>query len=468
MSSNLSDPKTPQLYVETPARNQESPPWAKHTLARHMPFALVFLLAIILLTINVASPWHSIHEDNGLGIENAAINHIRFGLNFTKGQDYLDTSIQPPVYLADGIEPQGVASAQEFQYFRTATVEPRLYGHHPPLLGLTVAVSLLTFGYHFWAVRLVPIVFTLLALLAFYRLMTLLFETRTATFASALFITFPIAAYYGRDVAHEAPTLCCELGMALCYVLYRRSGRDGWLAGLAACVVAGVAFDWPMVYFAWILFALDAVSSRHGRWRVALVTVGASTLMFALVVLQIAWADNWSLSTLRDGFLMRTAAEPALAWLKEILRHNLLDFGLWTWLTVPFGVLFLWRRYQRGGMAPLRHVRWRLRRSGLPLRGRIIALFALGGLAHILLFRDGAFVHDYWQFYLIPFYGSVLGWGGVLLSRHLAAHPIMLRGRLSAISCATRQNLLLITFVMLALAMSAPVISYLYTTNSLL
>lgn len=429
---------------------------ARRALAREAPFGLVLMLAVFLLTLNVATPWHSSHEDNGLVFESAAINHIRFGLGFTKGQDYFDASVNPPVITPSSIHPQGVSDAQEFTFLLTGPAHPDFYGHHPPLLGLTIAGSLLIFGYHFWAVRLVPIVFTLLALVLFYRLMTLLFDRRVAAFAALLFITFPIAAYYGRDVAHEAPTLCCEMGMALCYLLWRRSGRQqgGWLIGVGACVALGGAYGWPMLFFAWILLALDTLEARRIHWRLALATGAAATLMFALVATQIAWADHWSLATLHDAFFLRSTSGAdarglsPVGWMKAILHYNLLDYGPWTWLALPAALVFLWRRFRLQGLSP---------------RARMIALFGLGGLAHILVFREGAYVHDYWQFYLIPFYAALLGWGGCELARWLANHP---RAQWLHRAPGGPQVALLCAFAALALVMGAPLIYHLYAGGS--
>lgn len=430
--------------------------WPRSMLARHATFALIALLAMFLLTLNINTPWHGSHEDNGLVFESAAINHIRFGLIFTKGQDYFDSRVNPPAFTGGVVQPQGVKSAQQFQYFRTGPVHPVLYGDHPPLLGLTVALSLLTFGYHFWAVRLVPIVFMFGALTLFYVLMTLLFDIRAARFASLVFITFPIAAYYGRDVAHEAPTLCCEMGMALCYVLWRRTGRGGWLAGVAGCVALGVAYGWPMVFFAWIVFMLDALSARRVDWRLALATAGVGTAMSGLVITQIAWAAGWSLANLDGAFFARASGTggasgslPGVSWVIGLLHFNFLDFGPWTWIALPAALYFVWRRFQREGLSP---------------RMRMVALFGLGGITHILVFREGAYIHDYWQFYLIPFYAITLGWGGSELARWLAGRPWLARVRLPVAS----QSALLVSFAVLALVMAAPFIYHLYAGGHLL
>lgn len=417
----------------------------------HIPFAVIFVLAVALLTIHVNTPWSTVHEDNGLVFEVAAINHIRFGLGFTKGQDFFDTSVEPWTHATGSFDPKGVSSAAEFQYFLTGPTHPILYGDHPPLLGLTIAGSLLVFGYHFWAVRLVPIVFTLGALVLFYRLMLLLFNTRTAAFASALFITFPIAAYYGRDVAHEAPTLCCEIGMALCYALWRRGGDARWLWGVAGCVALGMAYGWPMLFFAWLLPALDFLATRRLNWRLALATAVTVTLTFGLVLAQIAWAAGGSLSGLTGMFFIRSSSSvPALkaagvlGWIKKVIIFNVHDFGKWTAFALLAALIFLG---------------WRLLREGLSLRLQITALFALGGLAHIIVFREGSFIHDYWQFYLIPFYALALGWSGVELVQWLISRVGMKQSR----DAIVMQSMTLAGLAVVAFELAWPWIYHLQT-----
>lgn len=94
---------------------------------RHVPFALTLVLAFFLLTINVATPWHSVYEDNGLAFEAIAINHIRFGLGVTKGESLADAealNARSPKSIA------GVPDSQQFQYLLTGPVHPFFYQNH--------------------------------------------------------------------------------------------------------------------------------------------------------------------------------------------------------------------------------------------------------------------------------------------------------------------------------------------------
>lgn len=419
--------------------NTARPTWARDALARHAGFGLVLLLAAYLLTLNINLIWHSNHEDNGLAFESIAITQIRYGLGFTKGQDFYDPTVNPPQYGADGIGPLGIDPATQFQYFLSGPTHPVIYGHHPPLLGLTVAASFLIFGYHYWSERLVPIVYTLGALVIFYLLMNLLFDPLIATFSAALFAVFPITAYYGRDVAHEAPTLFWILGMMLCYALWTRTTRRRWLVALAVCVCVGAYYGWPMIYFAGILFAVETLRSRRLHLGFLAATVGAALAMFALIVYQIYIAAGDSLWTLQAVAFTRsggsvTGSDTLLGWLGHVMDSNRGDFGVWTWVAAPLAIGFLIAQGRRERLSP---------------RLVVIIALALGGLAHIAIWREAAYIHEYWQFYLIPFYAAAIGWAGVALARRASN----LRGQEVAI---------VVALACVALLLNAPLIYNLY------
>jgi len=44
----------------------------------------------------------------------------------------------------------------------------------------------------------------------------------------------------------------------------------------------------------------------------------------------------------------------------------------------------------------------------------------------VLIFRHGAWIHDYWQFYLIPFTALVCGWLFVAIARAVVPRAVAL------------------------------------------
>lgn len=185
---------------------------------RHAPFAAVLLLATYFLTINISTPWQSMHEDNGTLNESIALNHMRYGLGITKGTDLLDLEAK------QSFGPQNVSEADHFNFFLHGPAHSEVYGDHPPLLGLTITGSFLLFGPHFWSERLVPITYALLDLILFYALVCHLFDVGVARIAAFLFATFPLLGYFGRNVSHESAVLCWALVLLTAYIRWRERG----------------------------------------------------------------------------------------------------------------------------------------------------------------------------------------------------------------------------------------------------
>lgn len=407
-------------------------------LWQHLPILLIFLVACYLITLNVGTPWQSFHEDNGLTFQGIALNHIRFGLGYTKGQDIKDklTNLM--------LQPPGTHSKSDvFNYFLYGPEQPVVYGDHPPLLGLTIAGSFLTFGYHYWAERLVVIIYALLGLLVFYYLVRRYFDLSIACVAAGLFATFPIFAYYGRNVAHEAPVLFWGLTLLAGYLGWRETGARRWLAVMPVAVVIGGFYGWPMYYLVAILFAVDWASRRRPSRVLALATLLPAVITFALVIAQIDWALGGSLASLKDIFLLRIKGGgehyriSTYAWLQRVMQWNQEDYGSWVLYLAPVVAPFLAMRFSAERWSP---------------RTQLVVITGLWGLAHILIFRDGAFVHDYWQFYLLPFVSLSIAWTAVMFIRARVTQP---SARITAY----------ITLVVVALLVNLPGIIYLFSRD---
>ncbi|HEY7224412.1 MAG TPA: glycosyltransferase family 39 protein [Micromonosporaceae bacterium] len=370
---------------------------------REAPFAAILLLAATLLTLNVGTPFWAQHEFNGAVFTGVAANHLRLGLGVTRGQDYFADT---PYGLWP--TPAQVPDLMALYFHGQTTAVP--YGHHPPLLGLTVAGAIAVFGEHTAVVRAVPIVYSLLGLVLFYLLVVRLFDRGIARVASLLYATFPLFAYFGRNVCHEAPTLCYGLALILAYVRWRPGGprRRWWAALMAGSVVVGGCYGWPMYYLVGLLIAVDWVSRRRFDSRLALTIGLPGVVTLAGVLGQITAMPGGGLSQLLANGQLRTgdtdsSGATPMAWWHQLVRYYAeQNFGKIAVALVPFAVGFLvYRAY----------------RERLSQRTMIVGLFGAWGLVHIVLWRDGAWVHTYWQFYLLPFVAIVLAWPAVALAR---------------------------------------------------
>jgi 4-amino-4-deoxy-L-arabinose transferase-like glycosyltransferase len=380
-------------------------------VVRLVPLIILLGLAFYLMSINFGQPWVSIHEDNGLVFMSSAINNMRFGLSYTKGETIVDTetlNADSPLSIPN------VPASQEFSYLLTGPIHPYIYPNHPPLLSLTVTASLLTFGFHFWAVRLVPLAFSLGAIILFYFLVGYLFDYGVAAFSTFLLISFPMMAYFGRNVGFEAAVTFWLLVILMGYAHWKRTGERRWLAIIGFGVAIGTLYDWPMVFFAVILFAVDALPFRRINGRLALVTLVPAFVTSILVLAQDFWALNYTLAPLVSILTLRSGGTgygeahiSIITWFTQVMSWNAEGYGSWSQFVLPLAALFVVAQASQ---------------EGASLRVRLILIMFLCGLSNVLAFREGAFIHAYWQQYFLPFYAVTIGWAAVEAARRLVSN----------------------------------------------
>jgi hypothetical protein len=229
---------------------------------------------------------------------------------------------------------------------------------------------------------------------------------------------------------------------------WQRDHRRRWLFLMGAAVFIGEAYGWPLFYFACILFAVDWLAARRVDWRLALATVCPALIMLGLLFAQIAWALGGTLQPVIDKFFYRTGdALPdgspitLASWLSHIGQGNLQGYGFLSPLLLLLALVFVARR---------------IRAEGWSLRIRWLGITLLFGLSHVLLFRNGAYFHAYWQFYLLPFYAACLGWAIVAFAR----------SRISAARWAWGQAAALAGVGVLLFVLNLPIIVGLYSSIS--
>ena len=326
----------------------------------------------------------------------------------------------------------------------TGPTHSYFYCDHPPLLGLTIAGALEVFGLDFWVVRLVPLLYSLAALIVFYGLALALVDRGVARFASLLFVSFPMFAYFGRDVAHEAPVLFWTLLLVTGYVHWKRSSQTRWLWLMGVSIIIGEGYDWPLFYFAFLLFLVEWVASRRFNLRLALAVLAPALLALLLIFAQIIWVLDGHLGGLLITFLGRSSGnnyqgQPfgIIGWFRQILLWNLQGYGLWSPVLLCCAVVLLVKR---------------ARVEGWSLWLRVLTMLLLFGLSHIILFRNGAFFHSYWQFYLLPFYALCCGYAAVTFARRCKT--------------TSRRALVLAGIGTVCVLLNLPIIIGLYTTIS--
>ncbi len=355
---------------------------------------LVFLMSAGILSYHVTDPWIGHYDYNGAVFSNAARNYLRYGYGVTRLGVIWDV---------------GVVRPEEFEY----------YTHHPPLLPILVSFSLAVFGWHEWAARLVPIIFSLGSLALVYLLGVALGRRRLGLLAAFFFALLPMNAYFGRMVDHEAVTNFFALASVVSYLGWHRTSRAGLLALSLATLALGMASGWPAYYLAAILPLHHVLVARRGRRSGKILWYPLIAMaMFAVFVGHVAiLRGGHGIQDLMRIFTYRTSLSEG-HYLGNV--HGPITVGsfLRLWIervnllfTVPvllLALLALWDLVAR-------------RRAEIfsdPLLPPLLLLF---GLTHMAVFTQGAYEHDYWAFYCAaPL--ALLAAGGLLTLREGGAN----------------------------------------------
>jgi hypothetical protein len=262
------------------------------------------------------------------------------------------------------------------------------YAHHPPLPNLLSWLFGMLPGDGAWQVRLGPYLLALLALPAAAALLRGFGLRWPPTLVAVGLMAVTGYFWFYGVLMFDIGTI---LALSAAVVHLRRHPQpQPWLVA-GACVAAVLATlgSWPGVAFAaglgiWLLMArrLDRVTVLVGA---SMVIGVAASLGYAFGVHGLdALADQTELRTAGGSFTATEFVNRQLRWLSDLLPA-------WYLLLLPFGVF--------AGLAD-RRTRF------------FTAMSAVLAAGWVLVFNNGAFVHDYWAFLvLVP---GLVGMGALL------------------------------------------------------
>ncbi len=357
-----------------------------------------------LLSIQIASPWRFIHDDNGSWTQAVASARLRAGFDRTLGQDF---------------------------FMRRADDALVPYLHHPPLYGtLAALVYRLTGDAGSLTTRAIPAGFHLLGFLGFAALGRLLWRRDRARVMVALgvYALVPMSAYFGKMPFNEAVGLCWLTWALVFLVRHRRGGSGSHLAlSLLFWFLAGLTSWTAFVILAfhavteWVDAAADRVDREAAAQRdpparrlagPLLLATGVAT--GALVLLHLFAAGQWRTFGLFGAADHWGTHSLAIADVPARLAKAA-DLHRLYFANVPFLLYLVWialrLREARGG--------WR----AITYERRFLAAGSLGCLAWALLFLRPISFHAYGQFWYLPYESLAVGDVVVTLWRRGARRP---------------------------------------------
>ena len=311
---------------------------------------------------DIAKPWIGEHDWNGAAWSTAARHLIERPMSETRMGVSLDHGSVP-------LDPKA------------------FYVHHPPLVVWLMAGAYKAFGVSETVGRLIPIAFSLFGAVCLAGLTTMLAGRRAGLFSLIVFLSTPCLLYYGRMPNHEPIGLPLMIAAASAGAAWARNPTTLRFA-LCLGAVALACFS------CWVAFVFAATLGLAALWwtpngKRLFTGVGlASTaaLLFLLWHIKTVRADGWS--DLLAAFFVRSESVDLSDWLTTMVNWML-------------------RLLTLGCAAVLLHA---MRIVRLPTESeRAILPLVVAGWSNVLLFRQGAFVHEYYCYYLCAPAAIILG-----------------------------------------------------------
>jgi hypothetical protein len=349
----------------------------------------IFVLAIglMLLSRDIDTWFVGLREDNNALYSQFARNHIYYGLGYTKLFHTYGTAQTPPL-------------------------KPKRYLNNPPLLSVWAAIAMVIFGDHEWVGRSVSIATTLGSAWILMVIISRLQSPTLGLLTGLFYLILPMTAYFGRIVEYTSATQFFSLLMLHGYLQWagfygngyrRNAGVPYYILG----VVLGIGTGWAAVIMAgliWLWHICRTFRDRsQARFLLWLTAIPAISL--AAVTIHILYSGG-SFSNL---FLSRTLGaglkEPILwgGWAfanRSYLVGNFSKLGIGAAVVYPLiitGVI----RYARENSAPRQIVR-----NGASVIPILLTL--LQGLIWVIVFRQQSGAHEYWQYFLTPFFATAM------------------------------------------------------------
>ena len=341
----------------------------------------ILLVALILRGWDIRAMW----QDDARGWAGAfyshvAKNYLTFGFAATKGA------------MVRTVNPR---NPSEFVY----------YMDHPPMIGWLLAGSFGIFGYHEWSNRLVGLLCSMGSLITLYFIAKRACGLKAALGMLALVSVLPMGVFYGGFVDVQGPVVFffCMLTV-LAYQRFAERPTRLNTGGMLGAFFFGALTDWPAYYLVPIFLVHYFLTTGRRSWRILLlpslaVLAGAGFLLHQNYVL--TGAPSLNIDVMLGAFLHRAGSAATDSSTGAAMRHfttedwfNTVVFTAWPkFFTLPCLLLSgVWVL-----VVLVKIVARRLSRAE-----HFFLIFLIFGAIHVLLFRQGASVHNYWSYYLLP------------------------------------------------------------------
>lgn len=388
------------MTATQPTASALTAPHAPRTGDRRRYWIIAGLLGLALIGVlgwDIHRPFEGLHSWGEADRAWLARNHARYGLDYTQGL----------LTIAVGDPP---------------TDNPIRYVNHPPLNLLIYATGPALFGEHVWSVRVIEILFSVLTLWMFLKLLWNLVGWRVASVAGLMLVAFPLTQFWGLGNTMLP-------GLAIIWLYLRLIGRikpdapprPYHLTLFGVIIVVMLLMSWATYFFPMAIgvhHLASCVRRRRGpHWATLGVLVGASIAGGCIVLGIMLAAWDWDVERLINLYRWRASGAPQeggaattwSVWWNALWSHARTNFTIPALVLAGVGwvshVIGRFATREQPDAAAPRRDPWAASTSAL------LWLLFLPAAFQLLLLRGALVPHQYFESVLMPVLALLAGIG---------------------------------------------------------
>ena len=338
----------------------------KLRLTRRVVILIILLYAAAFRLVAMNRPFVYDEEATGCFYGVLARNYLRFGLAQTHGIPVLTVGHAPDASIV-------------------------YYPDHPPLVPLLIAPIYRLFGVGEWQTRLPTSIATVAAVYVLYRLLREHASERVALLAATLFAAMPMNLYFGGmpEVVGMPLILFVLLSVSAYLALHARPNGRHCLVWIGAFTLAAMS-DWPAFIIVPVFLIHFLATQRRRQWPWILAFAAAACAIFSVLYVYIAleahepW--NWMVPLFKGRSALGVKAPfTARQWLATAMAFNRAQHTLP--ILIASGVWLVTTSIRRHDSQPA---------------ATIARILIAWGVLHVLVGRQGVFIHQWWWSPLTP------------------------------------------------------------------
>jgi hypothetical protein len=364
-----------------------------------------------------------------LGVSLAAVITLQIATIWGRlGAPFLDTRLHYSYDNADfgfkirngirngDLRSQFGVTVNAYRSWGERTGQPGYYTDHPFFLKAMLQLYGRVAGVSEWTTRSFYLFVAMLTAVGFF---WILLQTTgnlfSSTASAAILVTLPLFAVYQICVKFEADGMLLAVWIFALFLAYLRKGSRTIRLLYAVLVATAFVTHWTAILFVGCLGVYESLLLRRQipRARELFYTTvfasvaGLMAVLGLMSYLQQGWAG--ALEPLMRSFTIRAASIPLSLWIDRQLSYLQQNFtppvalacGAMLWLFVSH----LWKS-RRTSVATQETPG----PDGLNLLAGFIAMTSAVGILWVVMFRQGSFIHIYWQYWLcLPIGALVAG-----------------------------------------------------------